>query len=76
MSMDDTGSQDRQPPGNSDGNTGDRAEAPTASWAAPPLWRRVMDPRVLAHYEGDVLRANIRPRRRRKVLARYASTGS
>ena len=27
-----------------------------------PLWRRVMDPRVLAHYGGDVTRANIHPR--------------
>ena len=24
----------------------------------PPLWRRIMDPRVLAHYAGDVTRAN------------------
>jgi alkane 1-monooxygenase len=24
----------------------------------PPLWRRVMDPRVLAHYDGDITRAN------------------
>jgi alkane 1-monooxygenase len=24
----------------------------------PPLWRRVMDPRVLAHYDGDLSRAN------------------
>ena len=30
----------------------------------PPLWRRVMDPRVIAHYGGDVTRANIQPRRR------------
>jgi alkane 1-monooxygenase len=37
----------------------------------PPLWRRVMDPRLLAHYGGDVSRANIQPRRRRRVLARY-----
>ena len=36
-----------------------------------PLWRRVMDKRVLAHYEGDVTRANIHPARRAKVLARY-----
>lgn len=36
-----------------------------------PLWRRVMDPRVLAHYEGDVTRANVHPPRRRRVLARY-----
>lgn len=37
----------------------------------PPVWRRVMDPRLLAHYGGDVTRANIEPRARRKVLARY-----
>jgi alkane 1-monooxygenase len=40
----------------------------------PPLWRRVMDPRLLAHYEGDVSRANIQPRRRRRLLARYGAT--
>ncbi len=40
----------------------------------PPLWRRVMDHRVLAHYGGDVTRANIHPRRRRQVLARYPTT--
>ena len=39
----------------------------------PPLWRRVMDPRVLAHYDGDVRLANIEPRRRERVLARYAA---
>jgi alkane 1-monooxygenase len=38
----------------------------------PPLWRRVMDPRLLAHYENDVTRANIHPRARAKVMARYA----
>ena len=37
----------------------------------PPLWRRVMDHRVLEQYGGDVTRANIHPRRREKVLARY-----
>ncbi|MHB2001444.1 MAG: alkane 1-monooxygenase [Solirubrobacteraceae bacterium] len=36
----------------------------------PPLWRRVMDHRVLAHYGGDVTRANIAPRARKRVLAR------
>ncbi len=36
-----------------------------------PLWRRVMDPRVLAHYGGDVTRANIHPRKRERYLARY-----
>ncbi len=33
----------------------------------PPLWRRVMDPRVIAHYGGDVSLANVDPRKR----ARY-----
>jgi alkane 1-monooxygenase len=40
----------------------------------PPLWRAVMDKRVLAHYDGDVTRANIHPPRRDKVLARYGTT--
>ncbi len=39
----------------------------------PPVWRRVMDPRVLRHFDGDVTRANISPRRRDRVLATYAS---
>lgn len=37
----------------------------------PPLWRRVMDRRVLDHYDGDVRLANIHPPKRDKVLARY-----
>ncbi|GAB3994520.1 fatty acid desaturase [Nocardioides marmoraquaticus] len=39
----------------------------------PPVWRRVMDPRVLAHFDGDVTRANIHPPKREKVLARYGA---
>lgn len=39
----------------------------------PPLWRRVMDHRVVAHYRGDVTLANIHPRKRAKVLARYGA---
>jgi alkane 1-monooxygenase len=42
----------------------------------PPLWYRVMDPRVLAHYDGDVSRANILPRKRKKMLARYGAHAS
>lgn len=38
----------------------------------PPLWRWVMDKRVLAHYGGDVTKANIQPSQRAKLLARYA----
>jgi alkane 1-monooxygenase len=39
----------------------------------PPLWRWVMDKRVLAVYDGDVTKANIQPSKREKVLARYGS---
>ncbi|MFI4978193.1 MAG: alkane 1-monooxygenase [Solirubrobacterales bacterium] len=35
--------------------------------AIPPLWRRMMDPRLLAHYGGEVARANIAPRRRARA---------
>jgi alkane 1-monooxygenase len=31
-----------------------------------PLWRRVMDKRVLAHYGGDVTLANVQPSKRKK----------
>src|ERR1700712_2289474 len=37
----------------------------------PALWRRLMDRRVLEHYDGDITRANIHPRVRDKVLAKY-----
>lgn len=37
----------------------------------PPVWRKLMDHRVLEHYAGDITRANISPRRREKILARY-----
>src|SRR5271155_3565948 len=39
----------------------------------PPLWRRLMDHRVLAHYGGDVTQVNVQPRVREKVLARYGA---
>jgi alkane 1-monooxygenase len=39
----------------------------------PPLWRRVMDHRVLAHYDGDVARANLQPSQRERVLVRYGA---
>ena len=39
----------------------------------PPVWRRVMDPRLLAHYDGDVSRINMQPRARRRIEARYGS---
>jgi alkane 1-monooxygenase len=36
----------------------------------PPVWRRVMDHRVLAHYCDEPMLANLEPRLRRKVLER------
>src|SRR5664280_3193127 len=39
----------------------------------PPLWRKVMDKRVLAMYDGDVTKANIQPSKRKKILAKYAA---
>ncbi|REE75198.1 alkane 1-monooxygenase [Rhodococcus wratislaviensis] len=38
----------------------------------PPLWRKVMDHRVLDHYDGDITRVNIQPGKREKVLAKYS----
>lgn len=39
----------------------------------PPLWRRVMDHRVLEHYEGDLTRANVSPRISERLRRRLAS---
>jgi alkane 1-monooxygenase len=38
----------------------------------PTAWRRTMDPRVLAHFGGDMTRANIQPSGRDRILAAYA----
>ncbi|MEO3756674.1 alkane 1-monooxygenase [Mycobacterium sp. B14F4] len=37
----------------------------------PAVWRRVMDHRVLEHYNGDVTRVNLHPRVRDKMLGKY-----
>jgi alkane 1-monooxygenase len=39
----------------------------------PWVWRRMMDHRVLEHYNGDITKVNIDPRRRAKILARYGA---
>ncbi len=39
----------------------------------PAIWRRVMDPRVLAHVDGDLRRANLSPRKRERILTAYPS---
>src|SRR3546814_20745014 len=36
----------------------------------PPLWRRVMDPRVLNHFDGDLSQATLPPRQRAKKRKR------
>ena len=40
----------------------------------PPLWRRVMDPLLIEHYQGNLARANVQPRSRRRLLARFGAT--
>jgi alkane 1-monooxygenase len=42
----------------------------------PPLWRRVMDHRVLAHYGGDITLANVHPAKRARVLAKYGRSSA
>ena len=37
----------------------------------PPLWFKVMNPRVVGHYRGDMTQANIKPSIRDAVIARY-----
>jgi alkane 1-monooxygenase len=39
----------------------------------PPLWRRVMDRRLVDHYAGDLGRANVTPRARKRIEARYGA---
>jgi alkane 1-monooxygenase len=36
-----------------------------------PVWRRIMDPRVLAHYGGDMSLANVHPRAAERLRERY-----
>ncbi|SIS15640.1 alkane 1-monooxygenase [Williamsia sterculiae] len=35
----------------------------------PPLWRKIMDHRVLEHYDGDITKANLQPGKREAILA-------
>lgn len=39
----------------------------------PPVWRRVMDHRVLDHYDGDITKANLHPRKADAIVARYSA---
>jgi alkane 1-monooxygenase len=39
----------------------------------PPLWRKMMDHRVLEHYDGDITQINLQPRLREKLLVKYGA---
>ncbi|MGB0872621.1 MAG: alkane 1-monooxygenase [Solirubrobacterales bacterium] len=39
----------------------------------PPIWNAVMDKRLVAHYGGDIDRANIQPRARNRIERRWPS---
>lgn len=39
--------------------------------AIPPLWYRIMDPKVATHFDGDMSRANIKPSARSRILSRH-----
>ncbi len=39
----------------------------------PPFWYRIMDPKVVAHHNGDIRRANLQPGQEEKLLAKYPS---
>jgi alkane 1-monooxygenase len=36
-----------------------------------PLWRRIMDRKVVAHFDGDISQANLHPRTAAKYLKKY-----
>lgn len=40
----------------------------------PPLWFKMMDKRVFEHYKEDLTKANIYPKRRAKILAKFGLT--
>jgi alkane 1-monooxygenase len=39
----------------------------------PQIWRKVMDERVLAHYDGDVSLTNLHPRTAEKYTAKQVT---
>jgi alkane 1-monooxygenase len=42
----------------------------------PFVWYRLMDKRVIAHYRGDLTKANLQPSRRQRLLTRYAAAAA
>ena len=39
--------------------------------AIPPIWRRVMDQKVVDHFDGDITLANVQPGKLDKLLKKY-----
>lgn len=39
----------------------------------PPLWFRLMNPRVIAQHGGDMRKANIKPSIKEQVIAKYSA---
>jgi alkane 1-monooxygenase len=37
----------------------------------PAIWRKVMDPRVLDHFDGDISRANLHPRKHDQIITEH-----
>jgi alkane 1-monooxygenase len=35
-----------------------------------------MDPKLVEHYEGEIERANIQPRKRERILAKYGTVSA
>jgi alkane 1-monooxygenase len=42
----------------------------------PPVWRRVMDPKLVAHYDGDLTKINMLPRKRRQIERRWGDAST
>lgn len=40
----------------------------------PFAWRRVMDPKVLAHFDGNIALANIQPSKRERIIAKLGAS--
>jgi hypothetical protein len=42
----------------------------------PPLWFRVMDPKLMQWAGGDIAKVNVDPAKRTRLYAKYAAKGS
>lgn len=42
----------------------------------PPLWFKLMDPKVVAYHQGDMSKANIKPSMREAVIAKYSAAAA